>query len=212
MVNIMKNKILYLPIFILTLITVAAGAVLSATTVSAEATDTRPINVTVGASCGFDSEIGYTSSLTLIAGNSANTESDTAKTTYTISCVGFDGFSIQAVGFSPNATSAGEGVDGNTDLYSTVGVIPTNTPGPNSYWAFRVSSATSSTSYSIPGTFANYSAIPSTPTSIINYAAAAALNDTIVGSFRTDYNVYTNISQPAGTYTGAVKYTVVTES
>lgn len=213
MVNIMKNKLKYLPVSILTLITTFSGTVLAGTSVSADTTGTRPIAVTVGASCNFDTDTSYTHSLSLISGNTADTTGDSTKQISTISCTGFNGFKIYAVGYSPN-DSTGVKVEGATALYSTpTASIPTGTSSSTgSYWGFKVSSASSNTGYTIANPYTAYSAVPNAITEIISYAPGASPSTTIEGGFRTDYIVHADITQPTGTYTGGVKYVIVTQS
>lgn len=212
MVNNMKNKLKYLPVSILTLTTVLAGTTLAGSSVSADTTASRNVAVTVGASCNFDTDTSYTSSLSLISGNSATTEGDSTKSISMISCTGFNGFKIHAVGYSPTASSPTVRVEGATDLYGAAGTIPTGTAGPGSYWGFKIGSVQSNTGYTIASSYGDYSAVPSTLTEIVSYNAGATPAVTITGQFRTDYKVSTAISQPTGTYTGGVKYVIVTES
>lgn len=210
MVYIMKNKLKYLPTTILTITTLCSGAILTGAQASADTTGTKPATVTVSPACSFASDSSYTSILSIETGTPVNTESDTSKTTVQMSCNGTNGFSLYAVGYSPDATHP-TGLEGNTNLYSTVGIIPTGAPSASSYWSLKVSSATSTTSYSILSTYASYSAVPGTATPILSFTGPSTPSY-VTGTARTDYQVYAAAAQPAGSYAGAVKYTVAVNS
>lgn len=208
MANNMKNKLKYIPTTILTLTTVFAGGVLSSTYVSADTTGSKPISVTVGPACTFDADTSYTATISIAAGEETTTESAVAKPSATITC-GTAGFSVQAVGFSPDSTHP-TGNEGNTSLYGgAAGSIATGTSGPNSYWAMKVSSATSATS-TVTNLYSSYSVVPSSLTNIVTFGSAVSGSTT--GSFRADYKVYASASQAPGTYSGAVKYILVEAS
>ena len=208
----MKNKSKYLPSLILTLMTVFCGTILSGSHVGAATTGSKNVSVTVVPACYFTNESDtYTTTLPVTPGTPTNTESLT-KTNLQFTCGSSAGFSIQAVGFSPNS-AGGEGVLGNTVMYNPTGSIPTGTSGTSaSRWAFKVTSATSSTSYTIQGNYGNYSNIPSTATDIVTYTGTATPGVAVTGTIRTDYEVYAIGSQLPGTYTGAVKYILAVNS
>lgn len=208
----MKNKLKYLPVLTLISATALSGAVLMGSPVSADTTASKTAQVNVvDTSCAFTgASSSYTSTLTLAPGNDATTEGDTSKTIFQMSCNDYRGFVVQAIGSSPDATHP-SGLDGNTSLYSTAGTIATGTSGANSYWAFKVNTSdpsytSSSTTYTVAPGYTSYSVVPSTAQSIISYSNTTG--NTVTGTLRTDYKVYVNSTQPSGTYTGKVKYTV----
>ena len=206
MVNIMKNKIKYLSVGILTLTTASGGVAFLGAPVLAETSGSKPATVTVANACSFFSSTSISSSLSLSAGSTANTESDSSRVTNTVVCNSPNGFSVQAVGFSPDATHP-DGLEGNTAMYGTNGTIATGISGDNSYWSFKVSNVSSSTnSAAIAGDYDEYSVIPDSPVTIAQYAAAAS--GVSGGTFRTDYQVHIGGSQAAGSYSGVVKYTL----
>ena len=203
----MKNKITYIPIGILTLTTALSGVALSSARVAADTSGTRSAAVTVSPSCTFTGSTSYTATMAVYAGNTTST-GETSRNPYTASCNNPSGFVIKAVGASPDADHS-EGLEGNTAMYSPAGLIQTGTAGPNSYWGFKITyaAATAGTSTVTEGYNNTYTTIPSEPTTIISYSGSTS--NTVVGLFRPDYQVYVNLTQPAGTYTGAVKYTLV---
>jgi hypothetical protein len=205
MVYNMKN-IKYIPTTLLTLSTIVSGAALASAPALAANTGSKTAVVNVSPACSFTAGDGYTANLSLAAGASATTESDT-KADIEVTCNSLAGFSVQAVGFSPDATHA-DGEDGNTSLYSTVGVIPTGTTGTGSRWAFKVTSATSTTSYNILYGYNDYSDVPNIPTGVVSYGAPTS-SGYVTGTLRTDYQVYVSSDQASGAYSGKVKYIVV---
>ncbi len=205
MVYSMNKNIKYLPTAILTLLTLTSGIMLAASSVSAVASASKNAIVNVSPACSFTAGDGYTANFSLAAGALANTENDT-KTDIEVTCNNLSGFSVQAVGYSPDATHS-DGLDGNTDLYSTVGRIHTAIDGPDSRWAFKITNASSTTSYSILGGYDEYSSVPDSPTGVVNFTAPTTAGY-VTGTLRTDYEVYISPDQVSGAYAGKVKYIV----
>lgn len=176
--------------------------------------DTRSADAVVNVvpACGFSAE-DATTSFSVTIGVIGNTEGISTKPDIESVCNGLNGWKIQAVGYSPDSTNPTGGVDGNTSMYSPVAggtgnFIPTGTTGPNSYWSFKISSASSSTTATVLGSYGSYSDIPATPTNVVNYTGDGA-GGTITGVMRADYQIYASGGQAPGTYTGKVKYTLV---
>ena len=136
------------------------------------------------------------------------------KTTITTFCNDANGFDIYAVGASDNT-------EGTTYLTSSVGSnynIPTNVHHDGdtaSSWAMKLDTVQGGQYNPIPvsGMFGNYIAVPSDWTKVAYRDANAgpmSMDENTGGSsFTTTYEVYVNSIQPAGTYTGAVKYVVL---
>lgn len=203
----MKNKIKYLPIGILTITTAFSGVVLSSAGVAAdEITNSRPASVTVGSACTFTGTTSYTENLDVYAGTLV--ESNTGRAPYEIKCNDPSGFVVQAVGFSPDAENPA-GKEGNNFMYGgALGNITTATSGDNSYWSFRIGFYYASTGTVTPATgYNSYHTIPNTATTVLTYSGSTS--DTVSGLFRPDYQVFAANAQAAGTYSGAVKYTLV---
>lgn len=205
----MKNKLKYLPTLTLTLMTVFAGAVLASAGANADVTRDAVVNVLTA--CSFtNSSSSYTTDLSIAPGGTEDTEEITTRPTFGVTCNANNGFSVNAIGFSPDATHP-DGADGNTSMYGSYGTISTGTSGTNSYWAFKVSSASATGSTAtIESPYSGYSNIPSSTTPIVSFSAPSTPGTHVTGNVRTDYKVHVNPSLPAGTYTGKVKYTIVT--
>lgn len=210
----MRNKIIYIPVMTLTLITALSVVGLSAARVSADDEPPyRDASVTVETTCAFTSEERKEPyALSVASGNSVDTTdlSDEEKPPFEVSCNDLNGFVVEAVGFSPDADNK-DGAVGNTAMYSPVGTIPTGTSGTESYWAFRVSSATATgtdveSDYSADDTWYT---IPGGNGATIASFKAKGDGTTVTGLVRTDYKVYASAAQAAGSYTGKVKYTLV---
>lgn len=208
----MKNKSKNISILLLTLTTVFFGAaLLSAPVFAVDAT--KDVTVNVLEACTFAAET-YTTTVPTVPGTTSNTEDPSVKPASAVietTCNGLNGWKVQAVGYSPDSTHA-TGNDGNTSMYSPVtggtgNFIPTGTSGTGSYWSFKISSASSSTTASILNGYGTYSDIPSTPVNVVNYTGDG-LATSITGTMRTDYQIHVNNAQAPGTYTGKVKYTI----
>ncbi len=208
----MRIKLKYIPTIILTLMTAFGGAILTMPYVGA-ADDSAEAVVQVNDACTFDADYSYTFSLSGSAGTSVDTTSvsSTTRQPITVTCNDINGFLIKAIGSSPTSSSAGVGVDGATDMYGANGTIPTGTSGSNSYWAMKITSATNNTvsgGVSYPNGYNNtYGLIPSNSTTILSFTGSTTA--VVTGSMRPDYMVNISTTQPAGSYTGAVKYTIV---
>lgn len=223
----MKNRLKYIPSLLLISATVFAGLELVSPVVSA-ATDNADAVVTVNDACLFDDDFSYTYTYTVNSGMSDDTEGTDRETTVgtkdkeiTVTCNDINGFVIQAIGFSPDATHSA-GYAGNTDMYSatttaviptgagtTTGTIPASTP---SFWGMKITSATATSGTpTITAAYATaahtFTAVPNSTAVVVTYPGSTA--GVVTGTMRPDYGFYISDAQPAGTYTGKVKYTIV---
>lgn len=211
----MKIKLKYIPTLILTLMAAVSGLALTTPYVGATNPDSVEARVEVSQACSFDDDYSSTFNISAMNGTSGTTESmnrvNPTDNMVHVSCNNIAGFDIKAVGYSPDATHA-SGYDGNTDMYSSTVSTPiptgTATSGATSAWAMKVGSASSSTSYTYQNGYNAYSNVPTTPAvSVLRFAGSTSA--VVTGTFRPDYQYYISQSQPAGTYTGKVKYTIV---
>ena len=129
-------------------------------------------------------------------------------TTFGASCSDTGGFSIYAVGNSANQY-------GNNNLVATVGgelnpedniETGTSVSGDNSSWAMRLSALAGDYAPTIEGGFDDYSAIPS---GYVKVASFDGSTDELTLSLQSTYAVFVSRNQPAGLYTGGIKYTLV---
>ncbi|MBR2741600.1 hypothetical protein IKD98_02495 [Candidatus Saccharibacteria bacterium] len=146
--------------------------------------------------------------------HTANVESgtyvaDIGTTTLKAVCNDANGFSIYAIGYSNQEY-------GNNKMLATVGGtlaptydIATGTAqnGNTSNWAMKLNSVTGTYAPTILSDFDSYHAVPDTYTKV---ATRTAGTDATVGAnIQSTYAVYVTSTQPAGSYNGKVKYTMV---
>ena len=170
----------------------ASAAVLVADACSLTSTTTSPHTATISPSL-YQAEIG--------------------STTLKASCNDGGGFSIYAVGYSDSEF-------GKTTLTANIGgeLIPandivtgTNQSGATSNWAMKLATNPSATyPVELKNSYDNYNIVPSTFTLV---AARNAGTDSGTGATGAEvtatYAAYVAAGQPAGRYSGKVKYTIV---
>ncbi|MBR3248877.1 hypothetical protein IKF89_02495 [Candidatus Saccharibacteria bacterium] len=213
-------------------VTVASGAVLSMSTVSATdvASDSKSstASVTVKATCSMTANVTTEHTATLpngiwsgdyTSGGVKPYENGIGSTTIQTFCNDPNGYGIYAVGFTGGTTTPatagkntvlhssalGDNYDIETGVYSS--------GDTTSKWSMKLAKVTdSSQSYlpnnlSILNSYDSYHAVPATYQKVANYSSAT---DATLGSkLTTTYGAYISGTQPAGTYTGQVKYTLV---
>ena len=166
------------------------------------------IKLSVPVSCTLSSHIntGEEHTISMVAGTY---EHDIGTTTLTTSCNDPGGFVIYANGNTADTA-------GNNKLTSILGStydIPsgTATSGDTSQWAMKltaVSSATSADTPTIATGYNSYSTVPNQWTKVV-YKDAGTMNVETGSSFTTTYAIYLKGLQPAGTYSGQVKYVML---
>ena len=166
------------------------------------------IKLSVPVSCTLSSRIntGEEHTISMVAGTY---EHDIGTTTLTTSCNDPGGFVIYANGNTDD-------IAGNNKLTSILGAtydIPsgTATSGDISQWAMKltaVSSATPADTPTIATGYDSYSAVPNQWTKVV-YKDAGTMNVETGSSFTTTYAIYLKGTQPAGIYTGQVKYVML---
>jgi hypothetical protein len=187
----LKNHILYSVIGL----TFVCGFAFSSAVYADESTvDT--IDITVPSSCTFGNGGGGTYNATM---NNSDTEVITANS-ITITCNDSSGYAVYAIGFSGDSYYGN-----NTDLISTLGSnYNIKTDGTGTYgssWKMKITAVTNATAEGNYGTFQN---IPAT------YAKVASFNtNTTSGTITPSYQINISSTQPADTFEGKVKYTLV---
>ena len=165
-------------------------------------TNSATASVTVAAACSFSRTTG-SGEYTGILANNASVE--VTGSTFSTTCNDSGGYAIYAIGYGNNTF-------GNTDLIfdndpSSSNNITTNSTSATgtSYWQMKLAASTGNHPVLENG-YGSYSAVPSTYTKVASYASAD------MGTAQTvtaTYKAAASATQPAGTYTGAVKYTMV---
>ena len=183
------------------------------------------INVTVQESCTM-SGVGMNSHNAELLNNeySADTGSDyengIGKTTMTVFCNDFNGFSIYAIGFTGDSYTSADHTKlvGTNDNTHTISTAVHSSGDTTSSWAMKVTKVTDGTvayipaNMSIQNSFDVWHAVPANYTKVAQYHAnsGSSATDTVLGGkIESTYAVYVSVSQLADTYTGQVKYTLV---
>ena len=206
-------------------ITAISGTVLSSTVVSANdsSVTTTTINVAVSCSLEATNDTPHTGQVPngIYSGSNDYYPDGIGQTTLKAFCNDNEGFSIYAVGYS-------EEVIGNTYLKDSTLDSSTNittgtaTSGNTSNWAMKLGAINGTYKPIIVGTtedtekevstpdFSNYTNVPSTYTRVAYKNSATDTGPSATGSgITTTYAAYISKTQPAGIYTGKVKYTMV---
>lgn len=159
---------------------------------------TDKITVKIDSSCSFtttnDNATENTLGTTTLVNGQAGSE--IAGTAMTISCNDNSGWHLNAIG---------AGTEGHiTDLYSSANNASIATgaysESGNSVWSFKVTGTNSVAGYNT-----DFVAVPGTETPVAS--GSSPISGTVV---TPTYKAYANATQAAGTYTGAVKYTLAT--
>ena len=166
------------------------------------------VRLSVPVSCTLASHIntGEEHTISMISGTYEDNIGVTTLTTY---CNDPGGFVIYANGNSNN-------IEGNNKLTSILGStydIPsgTTTSGDTSQWAMKLTAVSSSTPADTPTIatgYDSYSTVPNQWTKVV-YKDAGTMNVETGSSFTTTYAIYLKGLQPAGTYSGQVKYVML---
>lgn len=173
------------------------------------ANGTGTASITVADACsmavsgneGTVGEDGYTYSATV---NNGSTQVVTANSIM-VSCNDYAGFKIYAIGYSGDTL-------GGTDMIASTGEdynIKTDASGTyGSYWKMKLTKA-NSIDTTIPSAYASYNVIPDDYVLVAQYASNTGNTASTASMITPSYQIYVGSAQPAGTYTGKVKYTLV---
>ena len=184
-------------------ITLASSILLLNSNVKAE---TANASVIVPSACTLSNVIDTPHSAEI---NNNTYRTDIGTTTFNIICNDSEGFSLYAIGYSNQEL-------GNTKLLATIGgaltplkdiVTGTATSGSTSNWAMKLQSVSGQTSPTITASYTNYNNVPSTQTKVATLTTATSGNSGV--SVQSTYAAFISGTQPAGTYNGKVKYTMV---
>ena len=162
-------------------------------------------SVTVGTACNFSSNVDNQHNATITNGVNST---DIGKTTLNVTCNDQGGYAVYAIGYTNDEY-------GNTSLKSSISddyniSTGTSTSGNTSNWSMKLSTVPGTTTATIENGYNNYHIVPD------DYTKVATLNtitnpgtSTTGSSISTTYQAYVSPAQPAGTYSGKVKYALV---
>ena len=189
---------------------IISGGILASGTVSADNDSVvDQVNITVSSSCTLGGT-GMNSHNASI--NNGQYNSAIGETTMQAFCNDAEGFAIYAIGYTDNTD--GNNVLTNSTLGSTYDIVTgTATSGANSNWAMKLSTVTSPTPtypITIQNSFDNFHNVPDDYALVAKRESGTDIGAGAEGAtFKSTYQAYINATQPAGTYTGQVKYVMV---
>ena len=203
--------------------TLLSTILLSSSIVSADTDSTDTVSLTVPIACTMTGE-GTSHTATLDPGTYSGAtgneyENGIGKTTLTAICNDDNGFSIYAIGYTGNQYEG----ENHTKLIgqSTSSTIATKayaSGDTTSNWSMKLTKVTDATvsynpqNFTISTGYDNWHAVPDTFAKVAEYHAntGSSTTDTTLGvKLETTYAAYISSSQPADTYAGQVKYTLV---
>ena len=204
-----KNKVLIAPLGLVG-ITILSGVFLMssysyATSDNTDAVD--DVSITVPVSCSMEGTGMNSHNANIVNGTY---QADIGSTTLKAFCNDEEGFAIYAIGFTDS--EYGKTVLTNSTLGSTYDIATgTATSGSTSNWAMKLATNTSATyALTLDNGFGSYSSVPATYTKVAHRDSGTDTGTSATGSELTStYAAYMNQTQPAGTYSGKVKYTMV---
>ena len=197
------NKTLFIIPGLLLLFTVVSGFILPNSSIHAYTSTSKTSNVAVvvNTACTITTGGGIHSK-TIDPGTSDTIEGNPIN----VSCNDTGGYALYAVGFSGDSYYT----PNNTKMLSSLGSndIPTATSGTGSYWAMKATPSGTDVP-TIDNSYNNFQVIPATYTKISHYPniTVGATNNNSVTTPTYKINIMSN--QPAATYVGKVKYTLV---
>ena len=174
----------------------ASGA--NATTSSVDS-----VSIEVPVACTMTSTVNTAHTATA---NVGTYQENIGETTFNVICNDANGFSVYAIGYTNDEF-------GNTTMKPSI--LPdtnaiatgTATSGNTSNWAMKLTAVTGDYSPTLETGFNAYHAVPAEYTKVASFASNT---DSSTGSsFKSTYAAFVASAQPADTYTGKVKYTVV---
>ena len=200
------------PTLILLTLTLLSGLALASTSVSADDVVDN-VTITVPMSCTMSGN-GMTSHTASIPNGTYN--SSIGETTMKAFCNDHEGFAIYAIGYTDEED--GKNVLTSSALGSTSDITTsTATSGNNSAWAMKLAIPQSPTpTYPMTiqsdteGSFSSFHTVPDDYTLVAKRTSSTDIGQNAEGSsLTTTYQAYISQTQPAGTYTGKVKYIMV---
>ncbi len=205
----LKRSIIIAPLGLLSLTVLSGVFLISSYSYATDDNVVDNININVPISCSMEGT-GMTSHNANIVNGTY--QADIGTTTIKAYCNDSSGFAIYAIGYTDD--EYGKNVLTNTTLGSTADIVTgTATSGSTSNWAMKLtipSSPTPTYPLTLDNSFGNYHSVPSEYTKVAHRDSATDIGTNAEGSTLTStYAAFMSQTQPAGTYTGKVKYTLV---
>ena len=199
--------------------TVVAGMALASSGAGAARWTDATASVTVESTCSMTATIAQGDEHTATLVNGTYSGGQTAyqdgigKTTIQTFCNDQGGYAIYAIGYTNNELGnnkmKGAGIGSAYDIVT--GTATSAGAQDVSNWAMKVSAVSGTYAPTILNGFSSFSAVPSTYTKVarLDKATDSSAGTNLGSSIETTYAAYISNTQPAGTYTGQVKYALV---
>ena len=209
----------------LLLIVCLCGLVLASSRVVANNEIIDKVHIIVYESCTL-SGVGANSHVATIhngqySGDSGSGyENGIGKTTLTVFCNDYNGFSIYAIGYTGDSYDSPDHTKlvGNTHAENAISTAVYSNGDTDSSWSMKLTKITDGAEAYIPANmsitnnFDNWHAVPDTYTQVAQYKAvsgSSVTDDVLGGKLETTYATYISTTQAADTYAGKVKYILV---
>ena len=166
--------------------------------------DVVTINVPVSCSMSASGTDSHTANV-----NNGQTTGNIGTTNLKVICNDNSGYAIYAIGYTDD--TYGKTVLTSSTLGSThdIATATTVTTGTSS-WAMKLASVSGTYAPTIVTDYASYHAVPAEYTKVAYLTSSTDTGTNATGSnLTTTYRTYISQTQPAGTYIGQVKYTLV---
>ena len=161
------------------------------------------VTITVPASCSLTNTIGSPHTATIETGVY---QDDIGETTFKVFCNDNEGFAVYAVGYT-NDEYGNTTMKPSTLAVSNAIATGTATSGNTSNWAMKLTAVSGDYAPTLETGFNDYHIIPDTYTKVASYASNT--DGSTGSSFKSTYGAFVSQTQPADSYTGKIKYTVV---
>ena len=164
------------------------------------------VRINLPTSCTLSGNVTAEHTASMVSGQELR---DIGTTEINTICNDKDGYLVYAKGTTQN--NLGEVVLAS-NLGSNYDIKTGNIPSSNgdSSWAMKLSLGASTFPPTIVSDYDNkYVPVPNNWTKVVYRSASTATNSTATSIFTTTYGVYTTPGQPAGTYSGQVKYVML---
>ncbi|MDO4747293.1 MAG: hypothetical protein Q4A70_03070 [Candidatus Saccharibacteria bacterium] len=188
-------------------VTILGGIIFASTNSYADVTSQVTISVPVACTMSGTGMNTHNAEIQNGTSNSAIGE-----TTIKAFCNDAGGFAVYAIGYTDN--EEGNNVLTNSTLGSTYDIVTgTATSGNTSNWAMKLSTVSSPTPtypITIQNSYDSFQQVPDDYTLVAKRTTGTDTGQSAEGStLKTTYQAFVSKTQPAGTYTGQVKYVLV---
>ena len=181
-------------------------------TTATSASSQAQASVNVHTTCSMTATVNTAHNATLISGtySSGDYPDGIGKTTIQTFCNDQSGYAIYAIGFTNNqlGSTVLKGASLSSDYDIATG---TATSGDTSSWAMKISAVSGTYAPTINNGYSSFSTVPSSWTKVASLTSSTdSTSTTSIGSkIETTYAAYISNAQPAGTYSGQVRYVLV---